>query len=550
MATPPTEVDDEIDFDDYEEPYTDEGMSEEEEDYLDYLLGDNEEEMNDFDDPWIPADTYISSQSSVESSSSSCTLNSTRIYWKDENSNDDGAPDPRTVQFKPNKKPGIQFGRLSRHTLKLLTSPVDFFKLFLTGMLLTSLCLSTNQHAAYHIRNGKFQSYAGPNGSWEVVTEQEMEKFIGILIYMSFMKLSSVDRYWSRDALYRFNPVPSCMSCVRFKAILSFLQITPLPDVNKDNKLTRVEPIIEHVRNISRELFQPYEKIAVDERIVKSKHKWSGIRQFMKDKPVKFGIKLWVLADTITGYTCDFYVYLGKKRTQITDLSKGLAYSVVMNLMPNYCNQGYRLFIDSFYTTLNLINDLLDKKVYTIGAVRGNSTAKPSVFKKNDGWEKLAGRGDFRWHRESRFLTVQWKDCKVVTIVSPIHTGSKVSGCTRTFQARTGWKKQVVKQPECIKSYNDGMFGVDKSNQYLSRHRCYIKTKFHWWKVLFFHCLDMMVVNSFILFQEFRTEFPNKFESIPAHFGQLEFRESLVRSLLDVGSLEKKHESFACTPIF
>ena len=317
-----------------------------------------------------------------------------------------------------------------------------------------------------------------------------------------------------------------------------------------DNKLTRVEPIIEHVRNISRELFQPYEKIAVDERIVKSKHKWSGIRQFMKDKPVKFGIKLWVLADTITGYTCDFYVYLGKKRTQITDLSKGLAYSVVMNLMPNYCNQGYRLFIDSFYTTLNLINDLLDKKVYTIGAVRGNSTAKPSVFKKNDGWEKLAGRGDFRWHRESRFLTVQWKDCKVVTIVSPIHTGSKVSGCTRTFQARTGWKKQVVKQPECIKSYNDGMFGVDKSNQYLSRHRCYIKTKFHWWKVLFFHCLDMMVVNSFILFQEFRTEFPNKFESIPAHFGQLEFRESLVRSLLDVGSLEKKHESFACTPSF
>ncbi|XP_052097407.1 uncharacterized protein LOC127732403 isoform X3 [Mytilus californianus] len=167
MATPPREVDDEIDFDDYEEPYTDEGMSEEEEDYLDFLLGD---------DPWIPTDTYISSQSSIESGSSSCTTNSTRIYWKDENSNDDGAPDPRTVQFKPSRKPGIQFGRLSRHTLKLLTSPVDFFKLFLTGTLLTSLCLSTNQHAAYHIRNGRFQSYAGPTGTWEVVTEQEMEK--------------------------------------------------------------------------------------------------------------------------------------------------------------------------------------------------------------------------------------------------------------------------------------------------------------------------------------------------------------------------------------
>jgi hypothetical protein len=36
-----------------------------------------------------------------------------------------------------------------------------------------------------------------------------------------------------------------------------------------DDKLTRV---------------QPHEKIAVDERMVKSKHTFSGIRQFMKDK--------------------------------------------------------------------------------------------------------------------------------------------------------------------------------------------------------------------------------------------------------------------------
>ena len=84
-----------------------------------------------------------------------------------------------------------------------------------------------------------------------------------------------------------------------------------------DEKLTRVQPLIDHVRRVSQDIFQPYEKIAVDERMVRSKHTFSGIRQFMKDKPVKVGIKLWVLADTITGYTSICLVYLGKKELSL-----------------------------------------------------------------------------------------------------------------------------------------------------------------------------------------------------------------------------------------
>jgi hypothetical protein len=61
----------------------------------------------------------------------------------------------------------------------------------------------------------------------------------------------------------------------------------------------------------------------------------------VEESPVKFGIKLWVLADTITGYTSIFFVYLGKKRTEITDISKGLSYAVVFNLLPEFFNQGY-----------------------------------------------------------------------------------------------------------------------------------------------------------------------------------------------------------------
>ena len=59
-----------------------------------------------------------------------------------------------------------------------------------------------------------------------------------------------------------------------------------------DDKLTRFQPLIDHARRVSQDFFQPNEKIAVDERMIRSKHKFSGIRQFMKDKSVKFSIKL------------------------------------------------------------------------------------------------------------------------------------------------------------------------------------------------------------------------------------------------------------------
>ena len=63
------------------------------------------------------------------------------------------------------------------------------------------------------------------------------------------------------------------------------------------------------------DLYQPRQNLAVDERMVKSRHR-SGIRQFIKDKPTKWGIKLWVLADSSNGYTVDFNVYIGKAAGQ------------------------------------------------------------------------------------------------------------------------------------------------------------------------------------------------------------------------------------------
>jgi hypothetical protein len=52
----------------------------------------------------------------------------------------------------------------------------NLFRIFLISMLVASLCIATNQHAEFLIRNSNFKSYARSDGTWEKVTETEMEK--------------------------------------------------------------------------------------------------------------------------------------------------------------------------------------------------------------------------------------------------------------------------------------------------------------------------------------------------------------------------------------
>ncbi|XP_033744318.1 piggyBac transposable element-derived protein 5-like [Pecten maximus] len=341
------------DFDGYFEPYEgfDLGMSEEEEDFLDDIMADPDYVQSD--------DDHIESADSQDSSFMGSQEPLGSIYWQDETVDDEQCPDNKQTQFTPNLPPGVNTGRLRKNSLKTKT-PMDFLRLFVTSQLITSLCIATNHFAESLVNKGKFTSYAQPDGTWCRVTEEEMYKFIGIIIYMSFTKMSTMDRYWASNYLYRFNPVPLLLPKRRFQSILAFLQITPPADIDKSDKLTRITPLLDHVNAVSKELFQPFRQIAVDERMVASRHRFSGIRQFIKDKPVKFGLKLWILADTQTGYTYNFYVYL----------------------------------------------DLLAKSTYLIGAVRKNSTAMPLCFKTSvDQWEKATSRRRSQDWLDSRALT-------------------------------------------------------------------------------------------------------------------------------------------------
>ena len=87
----------------------------------------------------------------------------------------------------------------------------------------------------------------------------------------------------------------------------------------------------------------------------------------------------------------------------------------------------------------------------------------------------------------------------------------------------------LVKQPECVYRYNQFMNGVKKSDQHLAKYNL-LRKCIRWWKTLFFHMVDISVVNSFILFQKHRAMNPGN-ESLARlkSYALLDFRQAVIR---------------------
>ena len=90
--------------------------------------------------------------------------------------------------------------------------------------------------------------------------------------------------------------------------------------------------------------------------------------QYMANKPDKFDIKFWLLADAQTKYLCNGKPYLGKDltRSRCTDLPG----DVCLNLLQPYFGKDYNVTTDNYFTSLKLAEELMTKKTTILGTIR------------------------------------------------------------------------------------------------------------------------------------------------------------------------------------
>ena len=246
--------------------------------------------------------------------------------------------------------------------------------LFFTEIILL-LVEQTNLHYQQ-----QWDRQAGPSRRLPDITLPDIMTFTALALQMGHIVKDTLHDYWSRLKLMHNPFYGEPMTRDRFLHILRFLHFVDnsgRPDPGEEyDRLWKIRTIFDTLNQAYPKFYNPLEHLSVDEVIVKF-HGRVIFRQYIPKKRKRFGIKIYKLCDEL-GYTY-MKVYLGRDSRSATD-DMTATHATVRYLTCRVEGLGHKLFMDNFFSSPRLFDDLLRRKIHSCGTVWPNRKDTPSDF--------------------------------------------------------------------------------------------------------------------------------------------------------------------------
>ena len=358
-------------------------------------------------------------------------------------------------------------------------SPVTSFELFMTDKLIDHICKETNAYAA---QKGNHTFKIKPN---------ELKSFLALLLLSGYIPYPTRSMYWKMSSDSRNTIVASLFTRNRFLDVLQYLHLADDNNLNPSDKFSKVNPLFKMINESCLQNYIPEKNVSIVESMVPY-HGRHGCKQYIQNKPVKFGYKLWVAATPLC-YAIQFYPYAGKDDSY--NKAIGLGGSVVMTLMsklPTVPNWNYHVVMGNFFTSPRLLRLLKGNGMAATGTVRANRTENAPLQAADDMKKETRGSSDVVNDNKSNVILVHWKDNKVVTVGSTLYGKEPMKRARRYIKDKGG----KIDQPNSISVY---MGGVDRMDQNIGSYMINIRSKKWWWPLFRFY-VDFAVNNAFKLY--------------------------------------------------
>ena len=429
---------------------------------------DHDYEMNDIDES-EQSTCESDDDNHQESSANSNYIGKDGYIWSTE---------PKKVGRTPKRnlligKPG------PKNAAVPVTSPEEAFGLFINNEMVQIITRWTNQKII--LVREKFNSRQG--FAYDT-SESELRAFIGILLFLGATKSSkeALSSIWAEDGTGK----PLCiaaMSQKRFTFIsycLRFDDGQSREERKKKDKLAPIRQIFDMFVTACHSNYTPGPDCTVDESLLSFRGR-CGFKQYIPNKPSKYGIKLFVLADNDTSYSVKSIAYTGAGTfVDQAHMDVPVPTKAVLGLVDCIEGTNRNITTDNYYTSIPLAKELKSRKLTLVGTLKKNKTCIPPCFltKSSEGtlyygFDKL---NDFT------LLSVTPKKNKKVIFLSSMHQTKNSEG----------------NKEEINLYYNKTKGGVDSHDQKCGLFTTARKTN-RWPMRLFYGILDSSIVNAFVI---------------------------------------------------
>ncbi|KAM4583571.1 piggyBac transposable element-derived protein 4-like [Odontesthes bonariensis] len=326
-----------------------------------------------------------------------------------------------------------------------------------------------------------------------------MKAFLALHLCMGQVDKPEIEDYWAEFWPTHTPGFGKVMARNRFEIILSFLHFANNSEyVGRGqpghDRLFKVRPVLDIILPRFSALYGPFKELSLDEMTIAFKGK-STLKMYNPNKPDKYGYKVFVLSEVKTGYVLQWNMYTGANAAHDTDTDLGATHLIVRQLMAPYINKGHEVYMDSYYTSPAVANELAGADTGLCGTVNCARRGMPRCLRRTE--LSLRKGDDPVFMRKGKLLACAWHDTKRLTMLSSVHGNTCVRKCIRTKQSDTGFRD--INRPVCVDRYNSYMGGVDTADQrmktYIFPHRSR-----KWYNRIFNNIISISVVNAHIMY--------------------------------------------------
>ncbi|XP_046663091.1 piggyBac transposable element-derived protein 1-like [Homalodisca vitripennis] len=364
---------------------------------------------------------------------------------------------------------------------------LDIWSLFFTDSMILDITQSTNVWI-----NSNKERYSRERDAKET-TPEELKCVFGILYMAGVMKSSHqiLEELWSGDG-FGVEFFRCAMSIKRFKFLLTamrFDDITSREDRQKLDNLAPIRDLFEEFVENCKLHYRVSEFVTLDEMLESFRGRCS-FRQYIKNKPAKYGLKIYALVCAKTFYTANLEVYAARQPPGPYQIDNS-ARSVVQRMIEPISGSGRNVTMDNWFSSVPLCFDLMnDHRLTMVGTLRKNKREIPSAFLETK--HRPVNSSMFAFKDKCTMVSFVSNKKKHVVLVSTLHNDDTVDNNPNS---------PTVGKPEIVLFYNSSKGGVDTVDKYKESYST-ARVCNRWSMRIFYSLLDIGALNTFIILKE------------------------------------------------